>query len=167
MVSAANDGEFCEFVAARSAALLRTAYLIVGDLGKAEDLLQTALVKTYLAHARIRDPQATEAYVRRTLVTTAASWWRRRSAREQPMADLGQNAYVADPAPAHAEADQMRRLLLTLPVRQRAVLVLRYYADMTEAEVAQTMGITRGTVARYVSRGLSALRARMTEGVLR
>lgn len=73
-----DEDAFRAFVAARQQALLRTAFLLVGDWGNAEDLLQTALSKTYLARHRIRDAEALEPYVRATMVTTATSWWRRR-----------------------------------------------------------------------------------------
>jgi RNA polymerase sigma-70 factor (sigma-E family) len=160
-----DDESFREFVATGSAALLRVAYLLVGDLGQAEDLLQSALVKTYLAWGRIRDPGAVHAYVRRVLVTTATSWWRRRAAHEVPVA-APPELVAPDFAGRQAEAETMRRLLLTLPAKQRAVLVLRFYEDLTEAEVAEVLGVTRGTVSRYVTRGLAALRARLDEGEL-
>src|SRR5581483_7400238 len=115
-----DDESFREFVAAGSAALLRTAYLLVGDLGQAEDLLQTALVKTYLAWGRIRDPGAVHAYVRRVLVTTATSWWRRRASFEVPIAAVP-DAVAPDFAGVRAEAETMRQLLLGLPAKQRAV----------------------------------------------
>ena len=155
-----GEQRYREFVAARSVALLRTAYLLVGDRGRAEDLLQTALVKTYVAWDRIKDPSATEAYVRRVMVTTATSWWRRRWSAERPVVSLPDSA-VADASGALADADEMRRLLLTLTVRQRAVLVLRYYDDLSEADVAEMLGISRSAVSSYATRGLQALRQRM------
>jgi len=160
-----DDESFREFVATGSARLLRTAYLLVGDLGQAEDLLQTALVKTYLAWGRIRDPGAVHAYVRRVLVTTATSWRRRRASHEVPVAAVPESV-APDFAGLRAEAETMRRLLLALPPKQRAVLVLRFYEDLTEAEVAEALGVTRGTVSRYVTRGLATLRARLDEGEL-
>jgi RNA polymerase sigma-70 factor (sigma-E family) len=160
-----DDEGFHEFVAAGSTALLRTAYLLVGDLGLAEDLLQNALVKTYLSWGRIRDPGSVHAYVRRILVTTASSWWRRRASHEVPVADLPEPV-TPDFTGVQAEAETMRRLLLDLPAKQRAVLVLRFYEDLTEAEVAETLGVTRGTVSRYVTRGLATLRSRLEEGEL-
>ena len=83
-----RDEAFSGFVAARSTALLRTAYLLTGDRGQAEDLVQTALAKTYLAWDRIADIEAVEAYVRRTIVTTNISWWRRRRVREVTVAEV-------------------------------------------------------------------------------
>jgi RNA polymerase sigma-70 factor, ECF subfamily len=126
-----GEQRYREFVVTRSAALLRTAYLLVGDRSKAEDLLQTALVKTYLAWDRIKDAGATEAYVRRVMATTATSWWRRRW-RVERVAESAEEPAVADASARLADADEVRRLLLTLPARQRAVLVLRSYDDMSD-----------------------------------
>jgi RNA polymerase sigma-70 factor (sigma-E family) len=159
-----GERQYREFVVTRSAALLRTAYLLVGDRGGAEDLLQTALVKTYVAWDRIKDPAATEAYVRRVMATTATSWWRRRWSGERPAVSVPDST-VEDASGGLADADEMRRLLLTLPARQRAVLVLRYYDDMSEADVAEMLGISRSAVSSYAARGLSALRQRIGEEI--
>lgn len=159
-----GEQRYREFVVARSAALLRTAYLLVGDRSKAEDLLQTALVKTYLAWDRIKDAGATEAYVRRVMATTATSWWRRRW-RVEHVAVSADEPAVADASARLADADEVRRLLLTLPARQRAVLVLRYYDDMSEKDVAEMLGISRGAVSSTAARGLAALRRRIAEEV--
>jgi RNA polymerase sigma-70 factor, ECF subfamily len=157
-----RDESFREFVAAGSPALLRVAYLLVGDLTLAEDLLQSALVKTYLAWGRIRDPGAVHAYVRRVLATTATSWWRRRSSWEEPVA-APPDRVTPDFAPHQVQSAAIRQVLMALPAKQRAVLVLRFYEDMTEAEVAETLGVTRGTVSRYTARALAALRSRLDE----
>jgi len=160
-----DDDSFREFVAAGSPALLRVAYLLVGDLGQAEDLLQSALVKTYLAWGRIRDREAVHAYVRRVLVTTATSWRRRRSSWEEPVAALPEPA-TPDFAVRQAESATVRAALMTLPPKQRAVVVLRFYEDLPEAEVAEALGVSRGTVSRYTARALAALRGRLNEGEL-
>lgn len=157
----ADEDAFRGFVAARSVALLRSAYLLVGDRHRAEDLLQTALIKTYLAWQRIRDVGAVESYVRRTMVTTATSWWRGRRYREFPVERLPDLDGVDDVA-AQVEHDAMWEHLQTLPVKQRAVLVLRFYEGMSEAEIADTLGISRGTVKSHASRALAALRGRLT-----
>src|SRR5215831_18131519 len=119
---------FHEFVVARSPALLRSAYLLVGDRDRAEDLVQTALVKTYLAWRRIRDTGAVEAYARRVLMTTATSWWRRRTYLENPgeVPDRASDA-AADAFDERLDRDVLWPLLLALPIRQRAVLVCRFY----------------------------------------
>jgi RNA polymerase sigma-70 factor (ECF subfamily) len=150
-----------EFVTARSHALLRTAYLLTGDFGQAEDLVQTALTKTYLSWHRIRDTGAVEAYVRRTMMTTATSWWRRRWRGEQPAETIPERAAAGDLAAASADRDELWRLLQRLPARQRAVVVLRFYEDLSEAEVAAVLGMARGTVKAHSSRALAAMRAQL------
>ncbi len=149
----ADQGEFDAFVVARSPALLRTAFLLVHDEGRAEDLLQTALTKAWFAWGRIQDP---EAYVRRIIVTTSASWWRRRWNAETPSADL------PDRTPATAtDAGADRDLWVAvghLPRRQRAVVVLRYLEDRTEAETAELLGCSVGTVKSQASKALAKLR---------
>ena len=153
--------EFREFVAARSTALLRTAYLLSGgDWALAEDLLQATLTKTYLAWGRIRDREALDSYVRRTLATTATSWWRRRWHAERPAAVLPETA-LSDPGSEFDERDALWRLVLALPVRQRAVLVLRFYEDLSEAEIADALGLSPGTVKSHASRALATLRAEL------
>jgi RNA polymerase sigma-70 factor (sigma-E family) len=157
-----GDLEFREFVAARSPALLRTAYLLSGgDWALAEDLLQATLTKTYMAWGRIRDRDALESYVRRTLATTATSWWRRRWHGERPTAVLPETA-LSDPGSEFDERDALWRLVLALPVRQRAVLVLRFYEDLSEAEIADALGLSPGTVKSHASRALATLRAGLT-----
>ncbi len=147
------------FVAEHSAALLRTAYMLVGDRGKAEDLLQTALTKTYLHWGRIHDRGAAVAYVRRVLANTATSWWRLRSSSEQPVAVFPDHA-APDPIGARDDQLEMWRHLQSLPRRQRTVLVLRYYEDMTESDIADAMGISPGGVKSLASRALARLRTR-------
>jgi RNA polymerase sigma-70 factor (ECF subfamily) len=156
------EAEFREFVAARSPALLRTAYLFAGgDWALAEDLLQTSLTKTYLAWGRIRNREAPDSYVRRTLATTATSWWRRRWHGERPTAMLPESGGT-DPAVEFDERDALWRLVLALPVRQRAVLVLRFYEDMSEADIAHNLGLSPGTVKSHAARALATLRAELT-----
>jgi RNA polymerase sigma-70 factor (ECF subfamily) len=157
-----RDRPFAEFVAARSPALLRTAYLLTGDAGRAEDLLQTALTKTYLAWDRIRDPGAVETYVRRVLATSAVSSWRRRWHLERPT-DAVPDRMVDVRADAAEDHLLLWQLVRQLPARQRAVLVLRFYEDMSEAETAEVLGLSRGTVKSHASRGLAALRGKLGE----
>ncbi|GIJ48508.1 hypothetical protein Val02_53940 [Virgisporangium aliadipatigenens] len=156
------DEQFREFVAARSPALLRTAYLLTGDWGIAEDLLQTALTKTYLAWLRLGVIESVEPYARRVLVTTATSWWRRRWHRERPTAVLPDRE-ATDGVDERAERDLLWRFVQGLPNRQRAVLVLRFYEDQTEAETARLLGVSVGTVKSQCARALTTLRARMAE----
>jgi RNA polymerase sigma-70 factor (sigma-E family) len=148
--------DFDEFVAARSTGLLRTAYLLTRDHALAEDLLQTALTKAWFAWSRIeRDP---EPYVRKILVNTFASWWRRKW--------NGEHAFAEPPEPEpgpdhHAGADQRQDLWAAmgrLPRRQRAVVVLRFVEDLSEAETARLLGISAGTVKSQTSKALAKLR---------
>lgn len=156
-----GEAEFRDFVAARRAALLHTAYLLTGDWGAGEDLLQTALTKTYLAWHRIRERGAVEAYVRRTMARTATSWWRRRWHGERPTADPPDRCAVGDHAQRTADRDLVWQELRALPPGQRAVLVLRFHADLTEAQTAQALGVSVGTVKSQTSRALHRLRERM------
>lgn len=160
-----SEDEFREFVAARSAALLRTAYLLAGDWASAEDLLQTALTKTYLAWKRLGGIEAVEPYARRVLVNTATSWRRRRWHGERPTEVLPER-----PGPdRHEEAidrDVLWRHVRALPARQRAVLVLRFYEDMSEAQTADLLEISPGTVKSQTARALSTLRKKLhAEGI--
>jgi RNA polymerase sigma-70 factor (sigma-E family) len=148
---------FPEFVAARSPRLLRTAYLLCRDWALAEDLLQTALARVWEAWRRVEgDP---EPYVRRIIVNTYASWWRRRSNGELPTERLPEPRTGGEPPQARVdERDQVWQALGRLPRRQRAVLVLRYFEDLSEAETADALGISVGTVKSQSSRALAKLR---------
>lgn len=151
----AEESEFDGFVVGRSPALLRSAYLLVQDEGLAEDLLQTALTKAWFAWRRINDP---EAYVRRIMVTTSASWWRRRWNRETPTDDPEQQPTAAG-LDEPANAQDLWIAIGHLPRRQRAVVVLRYLEDRTEAETALLMGCSVGTVKSQCAKALAKLRS--------
>ena len=155
------ESEFRDFVAARSPALLRTAYLLVGgDWMLAEDLLQSALTKTYLSWTRIRDRGAADGYVRTVMSRTASTWWRRRWHGERPTDVLPEGA-GADPTGEADERDRLWRHVRRLPARQRAVVVLRFYEDLSEADTALALGVSAGTVKSHTSRALAALRAEL------
>ncbi|MFY1626521.1 SigE family RNA polymerase sigma factor [Micromonospora sp. WMMD735] len=154
------EDEFRDFVAARSGALLRTAYLLAGDWATAEDLLQTALTKTYLAWRRLGGIEAVEPYARRVMVNTSTSWWRRRWHGERPTEVLPERAGV-DEIEQQLDRDALWRHLRMLPARQRAVLVLRYYEDLSEAQTAALLEISPGTVKSQTSRALNTLRRRL------
>ncbi len=150
-VSASAD--FDAFVAARSTALLRTAYLLTRDQLLAEDLLQTALAKAWLAWSRIEGEP--EAYVRRIVVNTYASWWRRKWRGELPTDELPESGTAA----ADVEgANDLWDALGRLPRRQRAVVVLRYFEDLTEAQTAALLGCSVGTVKSQTSKAFAKLR---------
>jgi RNA polymerase sigma-70 factor (sigma-E family) len=144
-------------VRTRRDALLRTAYLLTGNLADAEDLVQSALAKTYLAWNRIEDPAALDGYVRRAIVNTQISWWRRRRVHEYPTDELPDQA-VADHTASSDLQETIRQAVDRLPQRMRATIKLRYYDDMTEAEVAQALGVSLGTVKSTVARAVAKLR---------
>ncbi|MGA8247902.1 MAG: SigE family RNA polymerase sigma factor [Nocardioides sp.] len=147
-----HEATFDEFVASRSRALLRTAYLLTHDHALAEDLLQTALAKAWFAWRRIDGHP--EPYVRRILVNTYATWWRRKWNGEQPTERLPEHA-VEEP---HPESTDLWRAMERLPRRQRAVVVLRYFEDLTEAQTADLLGCSVGTVKSQASKALAKLR---------
>ena len=148
---------FEEFVAGRGQALQRFGYALTGDWGLAEDLLQTALARAYPRWSRIRrdDP---EAYVRKIMVNTWSSWWRRRWRGEVPAAQLPEAA-GPDEAAGVDSRQALRAALAQLPPRQRAVVVLRYDQDLPEAQVAALLGISVGTVKSQAAKALASLRA--------
>ena len=151
----ADRADFAEFVTARSPRLLRTAYLLTRDWALAEDLLQTALAKAWFAWGRLEDDP--EPYVRKVLVNTYATWWRRRWRGETPTDDLPDLAHH-DPTAGLDERDELWQAVGRLPRRQRAVLVLRYFEDMSEAQIADTLGVSTGTVKSQASKALARLR---------
>ncbi|MGW2253578.1 SigE family RNA polymerase sigma factor [Kitasatospora sp. NPDC001660] len=148
------DGDpFDEFVAARYQALLRGAYLITGDVHDARDLLHDALARVYPKRSAIRDPGATEGYVRRTMVRTHVSRWRR--TRREVLT----SALPDGPAAQEAERDEwLAAALGALPRRQRAAVVLRYYVDLSVAQVAEELGCSVPTAKTHLARGIRALR---------
>jgi len=151
----AEPDRFAEFVTARSTRLLRTAYLLTHDWANAEDLLQTSLAKAWFAWRRIQaDP---EPYVRKVIVNTYASWWRRRWNGEQPTLDLPEGAGRDEYAPIE-DRQSLWAALRRLPRRQRAVVVLRYFEDLSEADTAEILGTSVGTVKSQAARALAKLR---------
>jgi RNA polymerase sigma-70 factor (sigma-E family) len=152
-----DDAAFREYVLSRGSALLRMATMLTGNRADAEDLVQAALAKTYLSWSKINDRAALDAYVRRAIVNTHISWWRRRRLEEYPTDELPDQV-VADPARESDLAEVVRRALDRLPQRMRAAVMLRYFEDMTEPEIAATLGISLGTVKSTVSRAVARLR---------
>jgi RNA polymerase sigma-70 factor (sigma-E family) len=153
----ADRADFDEFVSARSYRLLRTSYLLTRDWQSAEDLLQTALSKAWFAWGRIDgDP---EPYVRAVIANTYTSWWRRRWNGEQPTSELPEPGAPGRDATAQVDdRDALWTALGRLPRRQRAVVVLRFFEDLTEAQTAVALGITVGTVKSQTSKALAAMR---------
>jgi RNA polymerase sigma-70 factor (sigma-E family) len=154
------DMSFEDFVRARSSALLRTAILLTGqNRAEAEDLLQTALERAYRHWARICATEEPERYVRRILANASTDRWRRLARRPEDFAAVpyGEPA-VPDSSAEIANRDYLLRALATLPPRQRAVLVLRYFDDLSEGETAQLLGCSLGTVKSHAARALARLR---------
>lgn len=154
---------FDALVSVRSPALLRTAYLLTGDRHLAQDLVQMSLARAYLRWGRLRDVAAGEAYVRRVMVTQAASERRRRWHGEVPTERLPDVAGAGDDLELrHA----LRAELARLPAGQRAVIVLRFFDDLSEAETAALLGVSQGTVKSRSSRALAALRSSGLDAVV-
>jgi RNA polymerase sigma-70 factor (sigma-E family) len=159
-VNDAAREEFRDYVVAAGPALLRTAYLMTGNRSEAEDLVQTALAKTYLAWHRIRDREAIDGYVRRVMLNSRTSRWRK--ARHERTVPL--DHHLAEDLPhrdVYADADlhdALWRALAQLPRRQRAAVILRYYEDLTEADTAAVLGVSVGTVKSTVFKALRRLR---------
>ena len=158
-----TEEDFARFVRTRWDHLVRTAYLLTGDRGRAEDLVQTTLVKVHRrwAHVAAGSPYA---YTRAALANESASWWCRRRVAES----LGEVPVHADRSPGDAYAavdarDELARAVHQLPPRMRAVIVLRYFEDLSEADTAEALGMSAGSVKSQASRGLDRLRAVMQE----
>lgn len=156
--------DFREFVERQWAPLLRTAYLLTGDRGHAEDLVQAALEKTHRRWDRVSGMDAPLAYVRKAMVNTATSWRRRRRFTEVPL--IAGDGPVSDPYGRVDQRHQMLAGLRRLPPRMRAVLVLRYFEDLSETDVADALGCSVGTVKSQASRGLQRLRAELTDATV-
>jgi len=149
-----RDGEVRELVQMRYPALLRAGVLLTGDAGLGEDLVQTALARLWVAWPRLRDPGAAEAYVRQTMAREASRQRRRLAGRERRASVRDQ---VEDPTGAVDDALAVRRALAMLPSAQRVVLVLRYFEDWPESQIAAVLGCSPGTVKSRAARGIRAL----------
>lgn len=154
-----RDEEFLAFVRDRSLALRRTAYLLCGSWAGGDDLVQESLAKVYVAWPRIASPRAVESYTRTTMLRTYLNH-RRKWGREVAVAQL--------PDRGTDERDgaltvTLSGLLRELPAKQRAVLVLRFYQDLSVPEIATELGVPEGTVKSQLSRGLAAMRTRLAD----
>lgn len=150
---------FREFVLARGPALSRTAYLLTGNHALAEELVQEALAKTAAHWRRVRDGNP-EGYIRRVMVNQQTSWWRKLGRRERPYADVSEVVSAGNADSAHATTDRLVLVtaLAALAPRQRAAIVLRFYEDLSEKEIADAMGVANGTVKRNIHDGLRRMR---------
>lgn len=154
-----RDAEFTEFVEQASPELLRIAWFMTGDVHRAQDLVQGALLRTYRAWHRVDPPRAV-AYTRTVMLNLAREEWRSEGRGQvHPAADAGD---LLPDTPDHAEVtseqDRLVRGLRMLPERQRSVVVLRYYCDLSEQQCADELGISTGAVKSSASRGLTRLR---------
>jgi RNA polymerase sigma-70 factor (sigma-E family) len=157
-----RDREFDEYVDARALVMRRTAYLLCGDWHRAEDLVQTALTKLYVAWPRVRRDGSVDAYARKVLVRASIDDSRRAFRRRETVVDA-----VPDTAVAGAGSDlDVRGALASLPVGQRTVVVLRYWEDLSVTETARLIGRTEGTVKSQAAKGLAALRELLGHDVL-
>jgi RNA polymerase sigma-70 factor (sigma-E family) len=156
-VNAEEEG-FAQFVEARQRALQRTAWLLTGDWALAEDLVQTALVRSWPRWERIQRRDDPEIYVRRVLVNTWTGWNRRRWRGEYPTTPIPDREAIGDLAVEVTGRVAVRSVLQSLTARQRAVLVLRIFDDLPEAQVAQVLGCAVGTVKSTMAKALARLR---------
>lgn len=153
--------DFEAWMIARQRKLLATAYLLTGDPHSAEDLVQTTLAKVYLAWDRVSQAQSVDAYARKMLVNEHTSGWRRLWRHREVVTDTSDHD-----VPMHGEQyDGVRETLWEavrgLPERQRAVVVLRYYEQLSEKETADVLGVSTGTVKSQASRALASLRTHL------
>ena len=153
-----HSQDFHDFVRARTPALLRTAFLLTGDQGLAEDLVQTALAKTGLAWRRIERTESADAYVRRVMYHQQVTWWRRRKVVELLTGDLPERTASDDLGDRATTRIAVQAALLRLTPSQRAVLVLRYFEDQPESMVAELLGCSIGTVKSQTHKALARLR---------
>ena len=155
--------DFESWMAARQATLERTAYLLCGgDVHSAADLTQNTLAKMYLAWDRVRDREHIDAYARRVMVNEHRSAWRRPFRKREVVAERLPERSATDTYD-DGERDALWAFVQTLPPKQRAVIVLRYYEELSEAETAEVLRISVGTVKSQASRALAGLRSRLDE----
>ncbi|WP_034263439.1 SigE family RNA polymerase sigma factor [Actinospica robiniae] len=168
-MDAEHEREFRDFVASRSKSLLHTAYLLTGDWEQGRDLLQTALAGTARRWARLHDRQSPEAYVRRALYHAHIDrfrrpGWGRETATAEPPERAPSGAGL-DHADAVAQRRDLVAALRRLPKRQRAIVVLRYFEDRPDAEIADLLGISAGTVRSQTHKALTTLRVSMRDEI--
>ncbi|MFN8194620.1 MAG: SigE family RNA polymerase sigma factor [Nocardioidaceae bacterium] len=158
-----SDDDFTEFVHASWPGLYRTAYLLVGERGLAEDLVQTSLAKTYASWAKVRDLAAAPAYARTTLVNTASSWFRKTAwGSERPTDELPETSVEE----TGTDRPLVMAALSQLPPRQRAVVVLRFFDDLSVGETARALGCSEGTVKSQTHDALERLRRLLGDAVI-
>ena len=159
----ADEEEYRQFVAARLESLRRTAYLLCRDWHTADDLVSIAIGKLYRHWRRVRAADNVDAYARGVLTNAWLDEWRRPWRREKVTGDLPDRVDVEFPQAALVERQALLDLLQQLPPRRRAVLVLRFYCDLSVEETARVLGISSGTVKSQAARGLDTMRALAVE----
>jgi RNA polymerase sigma-70 factor (sigma-E family) len=159
--AATGSGGFEEWVLATAPRMRRLAFLLTGDLDTAADLLQSAYARVYPRWERVSAMGSPEAYLHRVMVNLRTSWWRRHRNREYAVDQVPEQAWdgrsTAD-TDAVVESQRLVAALRAMPEKQRATVVLRYYCDLSEAETAEVMHCSLGTVKSNASRGLAQLR---------
>jgi RNA polymerase sigma-70 factor (sigma-E family) len=153
--------DFDDFVTTRGPSLLRFAYLLTGDAHQAEDIVQEALARAHLRWGQIDSYDVPEAYVRKVVLRQYLSWRRRRSSSEIPVAAVPDRPDRAGAAERIADRQELSALIAGLPKMQRAVIVLRYFEDRDDEDIAQLLGCAPATVRSHAARGLNRLRAAM------
>jgi len=154
-----SAGDYDDFVRTRTPALLRLGYLLTGDQHLAEDLVQSALARTHRAWGRLHKAGNAEAYTRKTIYHLQVTWWRRRRVAESIQGELPERGDGIDAGDRVAVRATLRQALLRLTASQRAVLVLRFFEDRTEADTAEVLGVSVGTVKSQTARALDRIRA--------
>jgi RNA polymerase sigma-70 factor (sigma-E family) len=158
-----KDAEFAAYMSARQPSLLRTAYLLTGDVHTAEDLVQTALAKLYLSWDKVQRRELVDGYVRRILVNEHNSLWRRSWKRREVSSEFVPEVAAPPHEADDGESRALWQFVQTLPRKQRAAIVLRYYEELSEAETAAVLGVSVGTVKSQTSRALATMRARVQD----
>lgn len=153
-----DSGDFLDFAAAAGPRMRRTAFLLCGDWDRAGDIVQEALIRLYIVWPRLEPGPGMTSYARRTVLNVNAEWARRRS-NQEIVSEVVPQQIVQDTAAGVTERLVLMQALASLPPRQRACVVLRYYEDLSVAEVARLLGCREGTVKSQTARGLLALRS--------
>lgn len=163
MMSPEDEAAFRDFAAAARPRLVRTAYLLCGDAHEAHDLVQVTLLRVHRRWRSIERDDQPQSYARQVLVNLAASFWRRRL--RMPLVALTAAGEPAEPdtTAAFADREELWAAVMALPARMRAILVLRYFEQLSEAETAAALQCSLGSVKSQASRGLARLRSVLTE----
>ncbi|MBY8880177.1 SigE family RNA polymerase sigma factor [Actinacidiphila acidipaludis] len=155
--------EFEDYVRTRQDALLRSARRLVPDPIDAQDLVQTALVRTYPRWEGIADKALADAYMRRVMINTRTEWWRNRKLEEVPSAELPE-ASIDDGAEQRADREMLRDAMRVLAPKQRQVVIMRHYGQLSTEETARALGMSTGTVKSTLHRALARLRYELEHG---